>query len=366
VALARTFTLASLVILATSLLQASPPDGWRIDITATMADIVDRGRFTIGATTPGLLGLDDHDEPQPPALPSRYIDLVSEHGDTEPGWTNQQLATQRYRAEYGPPLGLGGRTIDLAIDTDRSGTVTLVWPLVVDPLLGEHTVLLRDVDAGTSADMHEETTLAVDVTPGSSPLQIEITYGRPPRADFTWTPTAVYAEYAVRFLDRSRGTIPGGVLTTWEWDFENDGVVDSRLRSPFHEFPDAGTYDVFLRVTEAGGATDTIVKQVVVNETVVDLRVASVDASGVPGNWQTLAATGTARTTGPPPPAPLRSPSSRTGTSTARSSRAPTRCWAPSTSARSQPARARACSGRSARPCASARPPSMLSRTARR
>lgn len=43
-------------------------------------------------------------------------------------------------------------------------------------------------------------------------------------------------------------TTDGSNITSWEWDFENDGTVDSNLPNPSHTYNIPGTYDVRLKV----------------------------------------------------------------------------------------------------------------------
>ncbi|NBD35083.1 MAG: PKD domain-containing protein, partial [Chloroflexi bacterium] len=63
--------------------------------------------------------------------------------------------------------------------------------------------------------------------------------------------------------------------TAWAWDFDNDGAVDATVQHPTHTYTEAGTYDVRLRVTGAGGS-DELVREgyIAVGEAAVrDLRV---------------------------------------------------------------------------------------------
>ncbi|MEN6342197.1 MAG: RHS repeat-associated core domain-containing protein [Methanospirillum sp.] len=70
-------------------------------------------------------------------------------------------------------------------------------------------------------------------------------------ADFTATPTNGSAPMTVYFADISTGE-----ANKWSWSF-GDGAT-SNLESPSHIYQQPGMYDVSLRVTGAGGATDTI------------------------------------------------------------------------------------------------------------
>ena len=71
-------------------------------------------------------------------------------------------------------------------------------------------------------------------------------------ADFTASANLVAPQTSVQFTDTSVGA------TGWQWDFENDGIVDSTQQSPSFTFG-AGSYDVELTVTNGcGSATKTM------------------------------------------------------------------------------------------------------------
>jgi PKD repeat protein len=73
---------------------------------------------------------------------------------------------------------------------------------------------------------------------------------KPPlSADFTADPLSGDAPLSVRFSDASTGSV-----TSWEWDFDGDDIVDSTEQNPTHAYSDAGTYSVSLRVTGSGGS----------------------------------------------------------------------------------------------------------------
>ncbi len=68
----------------------------------------------------------------------------------------------------------------------------------------------------------------------------------------------------VDFADAS--TIPNNfnntTITNWEWDFDNDSIIDNTTQNPFHTFPAPGTYTIVLAVTTANGCRDTVTSQV--------------------------------------------------------------------------------------------------------
>jgi PKD repeat protein len=71
-----------------------------------------------------------------------------------------------------------------------------------------------------------------------------------PIADFSASPrSAIAPSLTVQFTDESAGSI-----TSWEWDFDNDGTVDSTLPTPDpYTYASAGRYTVKLTVTGLGG-----------------------------------------------------------------------------------------------------------------
>jgi len=79
--------------------------------------------------------------------------------------------------------------------------------------------------------------------------------GTPPVANFTASPTSGTAPLNVAFSDTSTG-----FPTQWEWDFQNDGFVDSIAQNPQFQYTTAGTYSVKLTVRNAALASDDEVK----------------------------------------------------------------------------------------------------------
>jgi PKD repeat protein len=70
------------------------------------------------------------------------------------------------------------------------------------------------------------------------------------------------APLAVQFTDQSTNS-----PTSWAWDFDSNGTIDSTQQNPSHTYNQPGSYDVTLTVTNAGGPT-TLVKP---NYIVVDV-----------------------------------------------------------------------------------------------
>jgi hypothetical protein len=78
-------------------------------------------------------------------------------------------------------------------------------------------------------------------------------------AAFTTDVSGGATPVTVHFTDRSYTNVAAGP-TTWAWDFENDGVVDSTQRNPTHLYPACGRYSVSLRVTDGVHAPSTTLR----------------------------------------------------------------------------------------------------------
>jgi PKD repeat protein len=78
----------------------------------------------------------------------------------------------------------------------------------------------------------------------------------PPTASFTAVPGSGAAPLTVDFTDKSSGS-----PTSWAWDFDNDGTVDSTSQNPSYEYTAPNTYTAKLTVANvagSSGATKTI------------------------------------------------------------------------------------------------------------
>jgi len=145
--------------------------------------------------------------PEPPA-DSLILSAVDMARQVEPGLENTLLATITVRA-------------------DSTGTSAIT-------ISGVH----MDADGGDI--------ITPEVTSG------EIVVYTPMAADFTANLTSGKASLSrplfVAFTDLSTGIPPG---SSWLWDFDNNGVVDSTLQNPVTSYVDPGNYTVSLTVENA-------------------------------------------------------------------------------------------------------------------
>jgi glucose/arabinose dehydrogenase/PKD repeat protein len=104
-----------------------------------------------------------------------------------------------------------------------------------------------------------------------------IDYTRPgeraPVARATATPSSGRAPLTVRFTDRS--TDPDGGTLSHEWDFDGDGVIDSREAGPAHTFTENGRHIVRLVVTDRTGRREPVNVTVTVGNTAPKVTIQS-------------------------------------------------------------------------------------------
>ncbi len=128
-----------------------------------------------------------------------------------------------------------GDATDWAWDFENDGTTdsTLQNPVFIYTTPGNYTVKL------TASG------------PGGTDTETKVGYvavAGPVVADFSASSTREYNTTSINFTDTSTGTV-----TSWAWDFENDGLTDSTLQNPSHTFSTPGTYSVRLTVSGPGG-----------------------------------------------------------------------------------------------------------------
>jgi PKD repeat protein len=73
-------------------------------------------------------------------------------------------------------------------------------------------------------------------------------------ADFIAEPTVGVGTTTVQFTDKSTGNV-----TSWAWDFESDGIIDSTEQNASHIYSKNGNYTVTLTIATPE-CSDTITK----------------------------------------------------------------------------------------------------------
>jgi len=83
----------------------------------------------------------------------------------------------------------------------------------------------------------------------------------PPIADFTYSPSSPNDLDIIHFTDQS--TDSDGTIGSWSWDFGDEGT--STLQNPTYEYTADETYHVTLTIIDDDGASNSISKDMVVN-----------------------------------------------------------------------------------------------------
>ena len=164
--------------------------------------------------------------------------------------------------------------------TDVSNSPTLTWNAAVDPDTGDAVVYSVYFGATPNPPLAYSGG-ATNWSPGhlncfstyywqvvardnrnaqtASPLWSFTTRNESPVVDFVATPVSGTAPLVVHFQDQS--TYRCGAMVSWQWDFNNDGIVDSTDRNPVFTYPSTvGDYTVRLKVSDEHGGESTLVK----------------------------------------------------------------------------------------------------------
>ncbi len=76
-------------------------------------------------------------------------------------------------------------------------------------------------------------------------------------SDFTQDVSSGLFPLTVQFTDTS---FSSEGISQWEWNFDNDEVIDSYLQNPDHTYDEPGYYSVSLKVTDVNGVYDEILR----------------------------------------------------------------------------------------------------------
>lgn len=105
-----------------------------------------------------------------------------------------------------------------------------------------------------TADGNYTVRLTVTNIAGSNSATALIVVQEGPVAAFTSDITSGVAPLTVQFTDGSTGTAP----LTYEWDFNNDGLIDSTVKNPSYQYANTGRYTVKLTVRNAIGSDEEV------------------------------------------------------------------------------------------------------------
>jgi PKD repeat protein len=169
----------------------------------------------------------------------------------------------------------GLRTSGVAIPTQTNNTVTdaadgaevflAIYVTVADP---EQMVAGRTIQLVTRV-LHTEAGVSYDKEATSNQWTLAVNHRPVPNFTFAKATTAAavgpLADFTYQDTIQFNGTATdadGDAITSWHWDFD-DGTT-SDVRNPTHSFPNGGTFDVTLTVTDARGVTGSVTKTITV------------------------------------------------------------------------------------------------------
>lgn len=111
-------------------------------------------------------------------------------------------------------------------------------------------------------------------------------------ANFSAAPTQGEAPLTVEFTDLSTSET---TITGWQWDFDNNGSIDSTDQNPSRQYASAGQYSVKLTVSSASGTdSETKTDLITVTGSSVDEQIIDNGDSGTSstGTWTVSGGTG--------------------------------------------------------------------------
>lgn len=147
----------------------------------------------------------------------------------------------------------GGHSVTL---TAPAGGATYSW---TDSLTGTTAGIVGSATSQTAV-VNQAGTYQVVITSVAGPsclTTLDITIGvNPSNPVAQFTNTSVCHGVPMQFTDTST---PLGSITGWQWDFDNDGIIDDTTQNPVHTFTLAGTFPVTLIIAWGACNADTTI-----------------------------------------------------------------------------------------------------------
>ncbi|WP_094228419.1 PKD domain-containing protein [Methanolobus psychrotolerans] len=185
------------------------------------------------------------------------VKLTASDGDSSVTETKTDYITVSLDAGFSANATSGNAPLTVKFTDTTSGAVSWEWdfdgdgtvdsteqnPVHTYTSLGDYTVKLTAYGNGNSDSVTKGD--YISVTSGS---------GSTLDADFTVNDTSGQAPLSVKFTDLSTGSI-----TSWQWDFDYDGIIDSTEQNPVYTYTENGTYTVKLVVSD-GSDSDALTR----------------------------------------------------------------------------------------------------------
>ncbi|MDD3136155.1 MAG: pectinesterase family protein, partial [Methanoregula sp.] len=169
--------------------------------------------------------------------------------------TNFPTTTDAYQKTYGGNIDafvtkLNADGTALVYSTYLGGTATdSGYSIVVDTSDNAYiTGYILSTDFPTTAGAFQE---SLKGSPDA--FVTKFSFSNSPIAAFTATPQSGDSPLKVQFTDTSTNS-----PTSWAWDFENDGTIDSTEQNPSYTYLTPGTYTVKLTATNNDGSDDEV------------------------------------------------------------------------------------------------------------
>ena len=189
------------------------------------------------------------------------------------GTSNTETKTEYVTVLIPPPAPLPPQPQAGFSASPLSGTAPLIVQFA-DESTGDVSYREWDFDNDGTVDSteHDPTytylnpgvyTVSLTVGNGTSSAETKteyVTVLTPPQAEFSASPLSGTAPLIVQFTDESTGD-----FSYWEWDFDNDGTVDSTEHNPTYTYISPGVYTVSLTVGNGTLSTETKTHYIIVS-----------------------------------------------------------------------------------------------------
>ena len=168
-----------------------------------------------------------------------FIHIFSEYSFNEDQWYHISLTRDK-----------SIKTINLFVNAERYGTGLYQF----DPDNGSFSTFGIGEDHGSVKDDRFFDGILDEVQVYNRVLSLEEIVSlasKPPIANFVADINYGNTPLNVQFTDLSKSSDSTSSLDSWEWDFDNNGIVDSGDRSPQWTYENSGIYSVKLRVCQS-------------------------------------------------------------------------------------------------------------------
>ena len=241
--------------------------------SAEGADVVVKADFDARYAAGEIFHLQTHPYPMNETREANFRSILDHIGGRNDVWYvglgalyMYHFVQERGMVEVNPPhadftatptSGIAPLTVEF---TDQSAGSIDLWSWDLD---GDGSVDSTERNPTHAYDLSGAYTVSLSVSNAvASDTETKVEYilvYAPPQADFSASATVASEGQVIAFIDESTGDV-----TSWSWDFDGDGSVDSTERNPSFTYANPGRYTVSLTV-EGPAGSDAEVKSDFVN-----------------------------------------------------------------------------------------------------